>query len=97
MPASASAGATRRSADRRIGEQADLTYSYDYLGAGTETLADVGRRQGSFAEILAKAKQPLVIVGQGAARAARTAPRVLGARGADRATAGDGQGGLERL
>lgn len=48
-----------------IGERADLTYDYQYLGAGPETLAEVAAGKG-FGEILAKAKRPLVIVGQGA-------------------------------
>jgi NADH-quinone oxidoreductase subunit G len=44
-----------------IGEKAPLTYAYDYLGAGPETLADIGRH--SFAEGMRKAERPLVIVG----------------------------------
>ncbi|MDB5568968.1 MAG: NADH-quinone oxidoreductase, chain [Hyphomicrobiales bacterium] len=48
-----------------IGEPADLTYDYKYLGAGGETLADVAAGKG-FGEILANAKAPLVIIGQGA-------------------------------
>ena len=43
-----------------IGERADLTYDYKYLGAGPETLADVAGR----AEV--RGEKPLVIVGQGA-------------------------------
>ena len=40
-PASASAGAPRKSFPiGLIGEKAPLTYTYDYLGAGPETLAD---------------------------------------------------------
>jgi len=48
-----------------IGEQADLTYEYQYLGAGIETLADVAAGK-LFADVLAKAKKPLIIVGEGA-------------------------------
>src|SRR5437016_6251207 len=48
-----------------IGERADLTYDYQYLGAGTQTLAEVAEGKG-FGEFLAKAKQPLIILGQGA-------------------------------
>ncbi len=48
-----------------IGEALDLTYEYKYLGAGGETLADVAAGKG-FGEILAKSKNPLVIIGQGA-------------------------------
>nr|MBF0683274.1 molybdopterin-dependent oxidoreductase [Pseudomonas sp.] len=49
-----------------IGEQADLTYSYSYLGEGFETLADLADGKGSFAEVLANAQRPLVIVGEAA-------------------------------
>ena len=49
-----------------IGEAADLTYAYDYLGAGTETLADIASGKHSFAEVLRAASKPLVIIGQGA-------------------------------
>jgi NADH-quinone oxidoreductase subunit G len=48
-----------------IGEKADLTYAYDYLGAGPDTLAKVAKGEG-FGEILAKAERPLILVGQGA-------------------------------
>ena len=41
MPASASAGAPANSRSALIGEKADLTYPYDYLGAGPETLAEL--------------------------------------------------------
>ena len=41
-----------------IGERADLTYHYDYLGAGPETLAEVAAGRGAFAEILKKAAAP---------------------------------------
>lgn len=49
-----------------IGERADLTYDYTYLGEGFETLADLAAGNGAFAEVLANAKNPLVIVGEGA-------------------------------
>ncbi|MET3897089.1 NADH-quinone oxidoreductase subunit G [Devosia sp. UYZn731] len=49
-----------------IGERADLTYSYSYLGEGFETLAELAAGKGEFAEVLAKAKNPLIIVGEGA-------------------------------
>ena len=52
-----------------IGEAADLTYSYSHLGAGSDTLADLVAGKGEFAETWAKAKKPLVIVGEGAATA----------------------------
>ncbi len=47
-----------------IGPKADLSYTYDYLGAGPETLADITRH--SFADNLKKAERPMVIVGAGA-------------------------------
>ncbi|MBU1335120.1 MAG: NADH-quinone oxidoreductase subunit NuoG [Alphaproteobacteria bacterium] len=49
-----------------IGEQADLTYSYSYLGNSLEALADLVAGKGSFGEILAKAQRPLIIVGEAA-------------------------------
>ena len=49
-----------------IGDQADLTYDYDYLGNGFSALLDLANGQGSFAEVLAKATKPLIIVGEGA-------------------------------
>jgi NADH-quinone oxidoreductase subunit G len=49
-----------------IGERADLTYSYDYLGAGPETLAEVAAGRHGFADALKKAERPLVLIGAGA-------------------------------
>ncbi len=48
-----------------IGERVDLTYDYQYLGAGAETLAEIASGKG-FGEVLARAQRPIVIVGQGA-------------------------------
>ena len=50
-----------------IGERVDLTYPYEYLGAGTQTLKDVAEGRHSFAATLKNATRPLVIVGSGAA------------------------------
>jgi NADH-quinone oxidoreductase subunit G len=50
-----------------IGEAADLTYPYDYLGAGPETLNEVAEGKHSFAEVLRKAQRPMLIVGAAAA------------------------------
>jgi len=50
-----------------IGERADLTYSYAYLGAGPQTLKGVADGTHSFAATLAEAKHPMVIVGSAAA------------------------------
>jgi NADH-quinone oxidoreductase subunit G len=49
-----------------IGEKADLTYPYEYLGAGPETLAEVAAGTHPFAEMLKAAERPMVILGQGA-------------------------------
>jgi NADH-quinone oxidoreductase subunit G len=50
-----------------IGENADLTYPVQHLGAGMDTLSDLASGNGSFAEIWSKAKKPVVIVGEAAA------------------------------
>jgi len=47
-----------------IGEKADLTYTYDYIGAGAETLANITASK--FAEALKAAGHPLILVGAGA-------------------------------
>jgi NADH-quinone oxidoreductase subunit G len=49
-----------------IGEHADLTYPYQYLGAGPDSLATLMNGEGSFHETLKAAKRPLILVGQGA-------------------------------
>jgi NADH-quinone oxidoreductase subunit G len=49
-----------------IGERADLTYSYEHLGAGPETLADVAAGRHPFANTLKAAKQPMILIGAGA-------------------------------
>ena len=48
-----------------IGAKADLTYDYDYLGAGTDTLSELASGKHSFAEVLKGAKNPIVLVGAG--------------------------------
>ena len=50
-----------------IGERVDLTYPYEYLGAGPQTLKDVADGKHSFAATLREAKNPMVIVGAAAA------------------------------
>jgi NADH-quinone oxidoreductase subunit G len=47
-----------------IGEKADLTYNYDYLGASAESLA--GLAGSKFADTLKAAERPLILVGAGA-------------------------------
>ncbi|MEW6639883.1 MAG: NADH-quinone oxidoreductase subunit NuoG [Pseudomonadota bacterium] len=49
-----------------IGDNADLTYAYDYLGAGADTLAELAAGKLAFAEVLKNAKAPIVLVGAGA-------------------------------
>jgi len=49
-----------------IGENKDLSYDYDYLGAGPETLTSLAKGEGAFFNVLKSAKNPVVIVGMGA-------------------------------
>jgi len=49
-----------------VGEQTDLTYAYDYLGAGPQTLAGLSRLRNDFVTAFKNAKAPAVIVGAGA-------------------------------
>jgi NADH-quinone oxidoreductase subunit G len=49
-----------------IGAKADLTYPYDHLGAGTDSLSDLAAGKHSFADVLRGAKHPIVLVGAGA-------------------------------
>ncbi|MCY6380459.1 NADH-quinone oxidoreductase subunit NuoG [Hoeflea prorocentri] len=49
-----------------IGEQVDLRYDYEYLGAGPETLSELIAGSNKFAAKLKRAKKPMIIVGQGA-------------------------------
>jgi NADH-quinone oxidoreductase subunit G len=50
-----------------IGDKADLTYGYEHLGAGTDTLSDLAAGKHSFADVLKGAKNPIVLVGAGVA------------------------------
>src|SRR6202021_2369752 len=50
-----------------IGAKADLTYGYDYIGAGTDSLGDLAAGKNAFADVLKNAKNPIVLVGAGAA------------------------------
>jgi NADH-quinone oxidoreductase subunit G len=49
-----------------IGQQVDLTFGYDYLGAGPESLSEIADGKGAFAEVLDKAERPMLILGMGA-------------------------------
>jgi NADH-quinone oxidoreductase subunit G len=59
-----------------IGAKADLTYDYDHLGAGTDSLKALAAGKHSFADVLKAAKNPIVLVGTGAA-ARHDGPAVL--------------------
>ena len=49
-----------------IGEQADLTYGYEYLGAGPATLSGLAKSKSNFVKALKDAKAPAIILGAGA-------------------------------
>ena len=49
-----------------IGDQADLTYDYDYLGAGAATVSGLAKSKSDFVAALKAAQRPAIIVGQGA-------------------------------
>ncbi|MFN3584678.1 NADH-quinone oxidoreductase subunit NuoG [Phenylobacterium sp.] len=49
-----------------IGEAADLTYQYDYLGAGPASLTGLAKSKSDFVKALKDAKNPAIIVGAGA-------------------------------
>ena len=80
-----------------IGPKADLTYTYDYLGAGPETLAALTRH--SFADALRQAERPMLIVGASAlARADGAAVASLAAKAAlDLGAVKDGWNGYSVL
>jgi NADH-quinone oxidoreductase subunit G len=61
-----------------IGEQADLTYEYSYLGAGSKTL---GKPPKAAVDALTRAERPAIIVGSGAV-SGEHGPAVLNALGA---------------
>ncbi len=50
-----------------IGPKADLSYAYDYLGAGTDTLNELASGKGAFVDVLKNAKNAIVLVGGGVA------------------------------
>ena len=49
-----------------VGPRHDLTYDYDYLGAGPDTLEQIGNGRHAFVETLKKAEKPMLILGMGA-------------------------------
>jgi NADH-quinone oxidoreductase subunit G len=50
-----------------IGPSASLTYDYDHIGAGTDSLSQLAAGKHSFADVLKGAKNPIVLVGAAAA------------------------------
>lgn len=65
-------------------EQPQLTYKYDYLGAGAVTLKDIAEGRHAFADVLKGAQKPMLILGQGAiARADGAAVLALAKQAAD--------------
>ena len=49
-----------------IGTEVDLTFPYDYLGGGPETLAKIADGAHAFAKTLQAADKPMIVVGQAA-------------------------------
>ncbi|WP_421931524.1 NADH-quinone oxidoreductase subunit NuoG [Phenylobacterium sp.] len=49
-----------------IGDQADLTYGYEYLGAGSASLSGLAKSKSEFVKRLKAAKNPAIILGAGA-------------------------------
>jgi NADH-quinone oxidoreductase subunit G len=48
-----------------VGERVDITFDYQYVGAGPDALADIKSGHPVF-DVMSNAKRPLIIVGQGA-------------------------------
>ncbi|MFK8034607.1 MAG: NADH-quinone oxidoreductase subunit NuoG [Hyphomicrobiales bacterium] len=49
-----------------IGEQNDLAYDYEYLGAGPDSLSELASGKSDFLKVMKNAERPMIIVGQGA-------------------------------
>ncbi|MBB4658556.1 NADH-quinone oxidoreductase subunit NuoG [Parvularcula dongshanensis] len=49
-----------------IGQATDLTYDYEHLGAGTDSLTALHEGKIGFLDVLKDAKRPLVLIGSGA-------------------------------
>jgi NADH-quinone oxidoreductase subunit G len=49
-----------------VGERTDLTYDYDYIGAGPISLGGLLNGEARFAEVLKGAKKPMIVLGAGA-------------------------------
>ncbi|XP_071015584.1 NADH-ubiquinone oxidoreductase 75 kDa subunit, mitochondrial-like [Oncorhynchus clarkii lewisi] len=46
-----------------VGSSVDLSYTYDHLGESTQVLQDIANGTHPFCQVLAQAKQPVVVVG----------------------------------
>ena len=51
-----------------VGENIAFNYPTQYIGAGPQSLEDLLKGKGGFAEILRNAKNPMIIIGQGAVK-----------------------------
>jgi NADH-quinone oxidoreductase subunit G len=81
-----------------VGEAVDLTYPYDYLGAGPQTLVELAGGASAFGTALAEARRPLILIGQGAlARPDGPEVLALAARIATAGTRDEGWNGLAVL
>ena len=69
-----------------VGEAVDLTYRYEHLGAGPQTLQEIADGTHPFCEVLTSAERPMIIVGQGALARADGAAVLAAARGIADAT-----------
>ncbi|MFT5485941.1 MAG: NADH-quinone oxidoreductase subunit G [Paracoccaceae bacterium] len=63
-----------------VGEAVDLTYRYEHLGAGPQTLKEIADGTHAFCEVLKAAERPMIIVGQGALSRADGAAVLAAAR-----------------
>ena len=63
-----------------IGPRRDLTYPYDHLGAGPETLGQIAAGNHEFCQALEAAERPMLIVGPGAVARADGAAVLAAAR-----------------
>uniref|UniRef100_A0A674EBZ2 NADH-ubiquinone oxidoreductase 75 kDa subunit, mitochondrial n=1 Tax=Salmo trutta TaxID=8032 RepID=A0A674EBZ2_SALTR len=48
-----------------VGQEVDLTYTYDHLGESAKVLQEIAAGTHSFSKVLAKAKRPVVVLGSG--------------------------------
>ena len=82
-----------------IGPQVDLTYRYEHLGAGPQTLSEIASGSHAFAARLRAAERPMLILGMGALARSDGAAVLGAARSVAEATGmvGDGWNGFNVL